>query len=158
MTDGHRVASTGDWPAAPSMTRGEFERAWARDHKRDKIVALPPSPRRSGSAMSDKQIARAAVNGQMLMFRTGVLVPMEGYVVGMDDYHWFVAVPSDNHEPFQTTLIHKSCPLVTFTHHYLVDEDEVNREKVREVGQAFWEYCVTSGLTRAVSNEQEKML
>lgn len=108
--------------------------------------------------MSDKQIARAAVNGQLLEFTTGVLMPIMGYVVGMDDYHWLVAMPSDDGEhglPVRTVLVHKSCPLVTFHEGYLVDETEGDRQTVRAIGRAFWDYCVTSGLTRAIPTEEQ---
>lgn len=116
---------------------------------------LSGARRMSGSAMSDKQMARAAVDGRMLVFRTGVLVPMEGYVVGMDDFHWLIATPSDGHEPVQTTLVHKTCPLVTFTDHYLVDESAGDREKVQKIGDAFWTWCVMCGLARSVPTDQE---
>jgi hypothetical protein len=117
---------------------------------------LPGARRKSGSAMSDKQMARAAVDGRMLLFRTGVLVPMDGYVVGMDDFHWLIATPSDGHEPVQMTLVHKTCPLITFTDHYLVDEDEVDRAKIQKIGSAFWNWCVTCGLARSVPTDQEQ--
>jgi hypothetical protein len=112
--------------------------------------------RTTGSAMSDKQVARAAVNGQMIVFRTGLFVPVEGYiivegyVVGMDDYHWLVATPSDDRLPVQTVLVHKTCPLVTFIDQHLADETEDDRKKIQTIGNAFWDYCVTTGLTRSV--------
>jgi hypothetical protein len=115
------------------------------------------SPKKSGSAMSDKQMARAAVDGRMLVFRTGVLVPLEGYVVGMDDFHWLIATPAnlDEGEPVLTTLIHKSCPLVTFTETYLVDEDQEDRTKIQQIGGHFWTWCVTSGLVRTLTDQEQ---
>lgn len=101
-------------------------------------------------------MARAAVDGRMLVFRTGVLMPMDGYVVGMDDFHWLIATPADSHEPVQTTLIHKTCPLVTFTDHYLADEDDEDRRKIQQIGGAFWEFCVSSGLVRTPTDQEQK--
>jgi hypothetical protein len=110
--------------------------------------------RRSGSAMSDKQIARAAVDGQRLVFRTVAFTPMDGYVVGMDDFHWLIASPGELGEPVATTLIHKTCPLVSFTDTYLADEPEGDRQEIQEIGRPFWENCVRSGLVRATSNQE----
>jgi len=111
--------------------------------------------RKSGSHMSDKQMARAAVEGQRLVFRTGVEMPIEGYVVGMDDFHWLIATPSDTREPVMTTLVHKSCPLVQFTPLYLRDEDEEDRRLIQDIGVPFWRFCQSSGLARSLPNLQE---
>jgi hypothetical protein len=85
--------------------------------------------------MSTKQISRAAVDGRRLRFifadRT-----IEGYVVGLDDYHWLVA-PYDSDE---LNLVHKgSASLVVFTAHTLNDEDPATQERVTKVGQAYWD-------------------
>jgi hypothetical protein len=112
--------------------------------------------RRSGSAMSDKQIARAAVEGQRLIFRTGAWTPVDGYVVGMDDYHWLIATVGDEStDPVSTTLIHKTCPLVSFTDTYLADEPEEDRTVIQRIGRSFWESCVKLGLVRTTSSNQE---
>jgi hypothetical protein len=104
--------------------------------------------KRLGSSMSDKQMARAAVEGRKIIFCTGVLTPMEGYVVGMDDYHWLIAAPSEGERGVQTTLVHKSCPLVTFTADLLSGEIDEDREKIQSIGHSFWRYCVDNGLSR----------
>jgi hypothetical protein len=150
-------AGAGDWPAVSDLPEKTFQDAFkaldARDRQRK-------AERKSGSAMSDKQMARAAVSGQLLVFRTGVLMPMEGYVVGMDDFHWMVATPSNEAEGegVQTTLIHKTCPLVTFTEQYLVDENDGDRQKIQQIGGAFWEFCLVSGLVRTLPIDQEQKL
>lgn len=123
-----------DTPSAPSVTR-----------------------KKSGSAMSDKQIARAAVNGQRLIFRTGAWTPLDGYVVGMDDFHWLIASPGDlTGEPVTTTLIHKTCPLVSFTDTYLADEPEEDRTEIEKIGRPFWAYCENQNLARRTSNQEKK--
>lgn len=105
--------------------------------------------------MSDKQIARAAVEGQRLIFRTGAWTPVDGYVVGMDDYHWLIAAPGEEStDPVITTLIHKTCPLVSFTDTYLADEPEEDRIVIQQIGRPFWESCVKQGLVRAISNQE----
>lgn len=104
--------------------------------------------KRFGSAMSDKQIARAAVEGRKLIFRTGVLIPLGGYVVGMDNYHWLIAAPSEGDTSVQTSLIHKSCPLVTFTSEYLSGEISEDRKEIQRIGSPFWRYCIDNGLSR----------
>jgi hypothetical protein len=111
--------------------------------------------KKTGSHMSDKQMARAAVQGQRLIFRTGVEMPVEGYVVGMDDFHWLIATPSNPREPVMTVLVHKSCPLVSFTPVHLEDEDEEDRRIIQETGLAFWSFCQSSGLARSFSTLQE---
>lgn len=122
----------GDTSAAPAVTR-----------------------KKSGSAMSDKQIARAAVDGQRLIFRTGAWTPLDGYVVGMDDYHWLIASPGELGEPVETTLVHKTCPLVSFTDTYLKDEPEEDRTEIERIGRSFWENCKTR-LVRPTSTQEPK--
>lgn len=119
---------------------------------------------RMGSAMSDRQIARAAVDGRKLEFRTGVMLPVAGYVVGMDDYYWFVAEPSGitldgedvEEHGVQPTLVHKSCALVTFTDEYLEGELDEDRQRIRSIGRPFWEWCVTQGLARAPKEQEQQ--
>lgn len=111
--------------------------------------------KKTGSAMSDKQIARAAVEGQRLIFRTTAWTPLDGYVVGMDDYHWLIAsIGERDTDPVFTTLVHKTCPLVSFTDTYLADEPPEDRTVIRQIGRPFWESCMRLGLVPATSNQE----
>ena len=94
-----------------------------------------PKPR-SGSFMSSKQISRAAVDGRYLTFHTSVRT-VEGYVVGMDDYHWLIADGHAGH----LVMVHKgSTALVEFGGGFnLPDRDEAFRDKVAKIGQPFWD-------------------
>lgn len=60
---------------------------------------------RQGSAVSTKELGRAAVEGRRLIltFTSGARV--EGYLAGMDDYHWKIVDPDGG-----VLLIHKSAP------------------------------------------------
>lgn len=136
----------------------QMESSWEEAQKGPMTLMPPESKRKTGSAMSDKQIARAAVEGRKLVFRTEVLVPMEGYIVGTDDYHWLVACPSQENQGVQTTLVHKSCPLVTFTEEFLTGELDEDREHIQRIGMSFWNYCISSGLSRPVTTDQERPL
>lgn len=127
-----------------------------QENQRDALREAAPAKKRIGSAMSDKQIATAAVTGRKLTFRTGVLVPIEGYVVGMDDYHWLVAEPSYEDRGVQTTLIHKSCPLVTFTDEFLAGEIDEDRQIIRDIGGSFWTFCVTNHLSRSLPLDHQE--
>jgi hypothetical protein len=109
--------------------------------------------RKTGAAMSDKQMARAAVEGQLVtIYTTAVNLPkVEGYVVGSDDYHWLVATITEF-----VLLVHKTAPVVVFTGHTLDREPESVQEWVTQVGQHFWEYCRRTFLGVTSHREQEK--
>lgn len=85
--------------------------------------------------MSTKQISRAATDGRKLAFNT-MSTSVVGYVVGMDDYHWLVMnLISDT-----LALVHKgSTPTVIFMEEMLAGEGDDLQERVREVGQPFWD-------------------
>lgn len=111
--------------------------------------------KKAGSSMSDKQIARAAVEGRRLIFRTVAFTPLDGYVVGMDDYHWLIAsIGEELTDPVFTTLVHKTCPLVSFTDTYLADEPDEDRTAIQQIGRPFWESCMRLGLAPATSNQE----
>lgn len=136
----------------------------ARDHRATRVdepqgqlnTQTATRPRKTGSAMSDKQIARAAVEGRKIVFYSGVLMPVEGYVVGMDDYHWLIATPSERDLGVQTALVHKTCPLVSFTGEFLAGEIDEDREKIRSIGRTFWDFCISHHLTRSVPTDKEQ--
>lgn len=96
-------------------------------------------PTRQGAAMSTKQIGRAACDGRKIAFHTGVF-DLSGYVVGSDDFHWFVASIHPVHGVY-TALVHKSCPVVVFTSDLLSGETEEDRTAVTDIGSSFWEWC-----------------
>lgn len=96
---------------------------------------------RSGSAVSTKQIAWAAVNGRCVTFTTSV-GEFSGYVIGMDDYHWVVADPDGGGTHFKTRLIHKGlAPVVTVTDKTLDQEIEPVASAVTLAGSSFWALC-----------------
>lgn len=137
MTDGSPVSHHGAWATAPAPSAVKMAK-------------------KSGSGMSDKQMARAAVEGRRLIFRTVAFTPLDGYLVGMDDFHWLIASPGElDHEPVFTTLVHKTCPLVSFTDTFLADEPEEERMEIQRIGRPFWEFCMTQGLTPSPTNHQE---
>lgn len=58
---------------------------------------------RSGSAMSTKQLARTVFDGRKVTFSfPPSQVCIEGYLCGMDDFHWMVITPGGKKH-----LIHK---------------------------------------------------
>jgi|SRR5882757_1653680 len=142
----------GDWPAKSDLPEQVFQDAFRALDARDKRKL-----KKSGSVMSDKQMARAAVEGRRLIFRTVAFTPLDGYVVGMDDFHWLIASPGElEHEPVFTTLVHKTCPLISFTDTFLVDEPEPDRKRIQQIGRAFWEFCAISGLTRPTNHQESQ--
>lgn len=100
--------------------------------------AKKPQTRR-GAATSDKQVGRAAVEGRKLAFHTDAF-DLAGYVVGSDDFHWFVAAIHRDRGVY-TALVHKTCPVVVFTPDMLSEESEVNRKAVEAIGEPFWAVC-----------------
>lgn len=108
--------------------------------------------------MSDRQLGRAAVEHRRLIFHPADHESIPGYLVGMDDFHWLVATPaSDVDKHHLTVLIHKSCPLVAFSHVFLDEESEDVQLWVKQVGKGFWEHCKTTYLGhRTATTEQEQ--
>lgn len=72
--------------------------------------------------MSTKQIATSVLGGRKVNFRT-LQGPIEGYVVGADDYHWLVAVVQGSGPKVITHLVHKSAPLITLARQPTLDEE-----------------------------------
>ena len=110
--------------------------------------------------MSSKQMARAAVNGSRLSFRFGPDDTLHGYLVGMDDFHWFVAEvihPANGGEPtIETHLVHKgSAARVRFHRNaFLTDEDQAIQAEVQSIGGAFFTFC--GNLLSRKTPEQQK--
>lgn len=113
--------------------------------------------RKTGSAMSDRQVGRAAVEQRKLRFHgTSAHLTRDGYLVGMDDFHWLIAVP--DMASGYLTLVHKTCPLVDFLPVFLDDEEKDVQVWVEQVGKGFWEHCKTAylGRTTAPSTQEQK--
>jgi hypothetical protein len=99
---------------------------------------------RRGAYMSTKVLARAACEGRCLSFMIpglpGVAGTVDGYLVGMDDFHLQIAEVSDS--DVTVALIHKSVPLIALSNDaFLSKEDENAQSAVKEIGSAFWKYC-----------------
>lgn len=110
---------------------------------------------RRGSMLSDKQIVEASRRGRKVIFRFVSSLPgheVEGYVVGMDDYHWMVATPRQrpssamghgDHErweqaPLSTTLVHKSAPLIVLDPTPSLDsEDKTVVKAINKIREPF---------------------
>lgn len=104
--------------------------------------------RRSGSSMSDRQIAYAAVAGRKVAFTPLTGDSVEGYVCGADDYHWLVVTVKryedlpEGEFSITNTLVHKSAPTVSISPvSTLADEPPVIRAAVEGVGRGFWLFC-----------------
>lgn len=110
---------------------------------------------RSGSFMSDRQIGRAAAEGQRLIFIT-LVGPVSGYVVGADDFSWLVATVASTVDRPGVVLVHKSCPIVEFEGIFLDAETEEDQKTVRDLGTAFWNHCKTKYLGKTVTTSQEQ--
>jgi len=84
-----------------------------------------------GSKLSDllstKQLVRTVLDGRILRFSFSVDHAIEGYLCGMDTYHWMIVSP-DGHKH----LIHKSkASLVTLgSISYSAEDNHVDLEKI----------------------------
>lgn len=110
--------------------------------------------------MSDRQIGRAAVDGKRITFKiiaSAYSYEVIGYVVGMDDYHWLVAVPQE--EGAGLTLVHKGSADVINIHRdpSLEFEPPYIRSEVEAVGTDFWGFCSRTYL-RPIKAENEERI
>lgn len=87
---------------------------------------------RRGSAASDKQVHRAVKEWQKIIFFPQMGPTVEGWVIGLDDYHWVVF---DTHG--HTVLVHKSCPSLRITDVEPEALGEPKATKIREAGEPF---------------------
>lgn len=72
-------------------------------------VPTSAAPRRVGSSMSNKQLARTVLDGKPVTFRFAKDDQVTGYLCGMDDFHWLIIESSG-----EKHLIHKgSAPRIT---------------------------------------------
>lgn len=120
---------------------------------------------RRGSEISDRQVAQAAIRGRQVVFRWLNTQPqheVRGYVVGMDDYHWMVAVPlpeemlqDDGGDPIAIHLVHRSASLIVLPPQAtLAFEPTVVQDALRRIGQKFWQYCESNYANRNSSVAQ----
>ncbi len=93
--------------------------------------------------MSTRQIARAAVEGRQVTFSFTTLPDVTGYVVGADDYHWFVINPSGNNPTLspETLLVHKGSAAVVRIHTEPTLVQDPERDFITKVGSSFWAFC-----------------
>lgn len=94
----------------------------------------------------------AAIHGRKVTFRwlaLGASHEVTGYVTGMDDYHWMVAIvrPHDERkqgeEPLSLALVHKSRVDMLMLHaeSSIDSEDEAAQSALHRIGGKFWRYC-----------------
>lgn len=111
---------------------------------------------RPRSAMTDKQMGRAAAEGRRMRFVTGV-VTYEGYLVGADDFHWMVAVPASSATTADfVVMVHKSCPSVEISTILLDEQPSATRQFVERIGHAYWAYCKKTYLGHTTASDQEQ--
>ena len=84
----------------------------------------------------------------------GIPVPILGYLVGMDDFHLQIAQVGG--DAVTLGLIHKSAPLIAFSNDaFLCDESEEHQNAVKEIGDAFWKFCVENHLGQNGNKESQ---
>ena len=109
--------------------------------------------------MSTKQMARAGFDGSRLSFHFDREDVLNGYLVGMDDYHWLVASvshPNDGREQtVETHLVHKGSVARVRIHKHalLTQEPEPIKAEVESIGGAFFAFC--AGLLARKTPEQQ---
>jgi hypothetical protein len=115
--------------------------------------------------MSDRQMARAAVDGRLITFVQELRSSyaeldrsISGFLVGMDDYHWLIVpedIPGEDPE-LPVVLVHKSCAFVMISSSVrLSSRPESFRTKVRKIGERFWEHCKQAHLGYTATTAQE---
>lgn len=92
--------------------------------------------------MSTKQMAYAALGGRLLRFHLSDAV-INGYLVGMDDYHWLVAQVDEDGKDIHTDLLHKgSVTRVRISREdSLSNEDLTIKAAVQSIGGSFFDFC-----------------
>ena len=92
--------------------------------------------------MSSKQLAYAATVGRRITFdflSSGRTI--QGYLVGMDDFHWLVSYAVLGE--VETVLLHKGAvDMVTLTgSRTLADEEPGVQVAIEATGQPFFDFC-----------------
>lgn len=105
--------------------------------------------------MSSRQLAYAAKNGRRVTFTFVHGDHEHGYIVGMDDYHWLLAVVTDDAaEPVEVTLIHKgSASRIKITAQDSLSQESSEVQKaVRRIGSKFFEWAESFTAATSPSN------
>lgn len=89
---------------------------------------------KSGSSMSDKQLARTVIDGRMLTFRLSDGSQIDGYLCGMDDFHWLVVT-----ETASKFLIHKGRVLYVLLYDFSAFSEESNFDALEKIVKPFRE-------------------
>lgn len=107
---------------------------------------------RPGSAMSSKQLARTVVHGQKIRFTTATGDHVEGFLGGMDDYHWMVVT-----DDASVVLVHKSAPLIEINTHGQSYDMHPNHTDIEKIVRPFRTSLQESGLvpTRSLVSATE---
>ena len=92
--------------------------------------------------MSSKQMAYAANAGSRLSFHFGGHEVVQGYLCGMDDYHWLVAEVTEADRVI-THLIHKGSVRRVQIHREdrLCDEPAHVKAEIDGIGGPFFTWC-----------------
>lgn len=91
--------------------------------------------RATGSEMSAKQLARTVRDGRLVSFRFPTSEVIEGYLCGMDDFHWLVVTPAGSKH-----LIHKGSASIIDLSDHPSYSDEPNRPELERVVAPFREH------------------
>jgi len=93
--------------------------------------------KRTGSYVSDKKMARAAVENQLLRFRLTSGHEVRGYLSGMDSYNWMVVTKDGGN-----FIIHKTnVELLEITDIFLFQESPEAIANVTQIAKSFWAFC-----------------
>lgn len=102
----------------------------------------------SGSEHTRKQIAYTVLNGQQITFFVGDGREIDGYVYGMDDYHW--SVVSDDGQQYG---VHKSSSFRIHKAHTFDDIPEDQRKSLEALVLPFRGWVAENVLNRAPANQ-----
>jgi hypothetical protein len=99
---------------------------------------------RSGSSVSSRQMAYAAVNGLKVNLQwLSVDRSVAGYLVGMDDFHWMLVSTNSDIDSSDVVLVHKASPdlVIIIKEPSLASEPKYLQVIVEDVGRGFFSYC-----------------
>lgn len=102
----------------------------------------------SGAHMSSMQLARTVIEGQRVVFTT-TAATIDGYLCGMDDYHWMVVQATG-----EVVLVHKAQTPVVTIKSVKTYQDEDRREVLEKIIGPFREHVAKTYFGRAVSVPQ----
>lgn len=85
--------------------------------------------------MSSKQLARTVLDGRRLTFRLTSGTEVEGYLSGMDDFHWMVITPQG-----QKYLLHKGSTALIALADEATYKDEALFSEMEKIVRPFREF------------------